>query len=117
MSGLVLQERRAGQKYYVGSAGRAFLRLCAQVYGLVEDKRPLAAGSVAIFKMLGIEPYENVEANMRYSRDWLTGTPESMFSMLVGKATMAACLWNVDWGRSDFKYRPDEQDPTRWLML
>ena len=56
----MLQERRAGQKYYVGSAGRAFLRLCAQVYRLVEDKRPLAAESVAIFKMLGIEPYENV---------------------------------------------------------
>lgn len=58
MSGLILQERSVGEGYYVGSAGRAFLRLCTQLYKLANEKLPLAEESIEILKTLGAELFD-----------------------------------------------------------
>jgi hypothetical protein len=118
MSGLVLQERSAGEGYYVGSAGRAFLRLCTQLYKLANDKPPLTAESTEIFKTLGAEPFELSQSGEYCGT---SGTdrndPKSVFFMWVGKVIYAARVHGADWEKREYKYSDDERDASRWLSL
>jgi hypothetical protein len=119
MSGLILQERSVGEGYYVGSAGRAFLRLCAQLHKLVRDRLPLTAESTEILKTLGAEPFD-----LKQYGDYFDGSgdrdrfdPKSVFFLWVGKVHYAAQIYGFDWDQCDYRYSDDEQDTARWLTL
>ena len=117
--GLVIQKRAAGQGYSVGPAGRAMLRLCSQVYKVVNDGTSLSSESIEIMKMLGMEPFEVEQADYVFSRTGVLdrNDPRLIFGMLMGKAQWAASLWNVDWEECDYKYAPDEHDNSLWLAI
>ena len=116
MSGLILQERGAGQGYHVGSAGRAFLRLCEQVYRIWHGGQ-LRVETVDILKMLEIEPDEDIPTSARDISSTPPNSPKAMFYVMLVKTYMAAHQWNVSWDRSDYSYIPDEHDTARWLVL
>jgi hypothetical protein len=119
MSGLLLQPRDLGQMYHVGSAGRAFLRLCAQVYKLSFEDYSLSSGSADILRMLEIEPDQDIRLNYGdFPNPWVGNrTPRAMFALMFNKAVAAAEQWGVSWEQADFVQDSGEQDPTRWLML
>jgi hypothetical protein len=118
MSGLILQERSVGEGYYVGSAGRAFLRLCAQLYKLANDKLPLAEESTEILKTLGAEPFDLSQFD-EYFGTGVTDRhdPKSVFFMWVGKVLYAAQAHGTNWEECEYKYADDERDANRWLSL
>jgi hypothetical protein len=65
--------------------------------------------------MLGIEALEDIR-KYRPGRMDIEST-ETMFTMMTGRAFMATALWAADWKCSDYRHRPDEQDPTRWVLF
>ena len=117
--GLVIQKRTAGQGYSVGPAGRAMLRLCSQVYKLVNKGISLSPESTQIMKMLGMEPFETEQVAHVFSRRESTGRndPRLTFAILMGKTHWAASQWNVDWEQCDYKCAPDEYDESLWLAI
>jgi hypothetical protein len=117
MSGLLMQERRAGQTYHVSAAGRSYLRLSAQLHGFANGI-PLSPQTVAMLRMLGAEPGDEPAEIFSHEEDGRTlSSPKSTFALMTGKAVMADVNYGIDWRRSDFKYTPDEQNADRWLLL
>lgn len=84
MSGLVLQERRVGEAYYVGPAGRAFLRLSSQLHRLVCDGLALSVESTEIFKMLDAEPFEISQVDRNFTTGHLDRNDPKMIFALLG---------------------------------
>jgi hypothetical protein len=118
MSGLVLQERGAGEGYYVGPAGRAFLRLCMQLSKLVRDELPLTVESTDILKILGAESFELSQIGHHLTLDHPDrNDPKSVFLSWVGKVVFATQRFGTDWDQCDYNYTPDENDVSRWLSL
>jgi hypothetical protein len=118
MSGLLIQPHSLAQMYHVGSAGRAFLRLCSQVNSAKSADHPLSVESTEILRMLGIEPDPAAIENYPYYFTKIGGfTPPAMFSLMSHIATAAEATWGVDWAHADFKHDPGEQDQSRWLLL
>lgn len=118
MSGLVLQERRVGEAYYVGPAGRAFLRLSSQLHRLVCDGLALSVESTEILKMLDAEPFEISQVDRNFTTGHLDrNDPKMIFAFWVGKAEMAERMWGINWDQCDYKYLSDEQNYSRWLTL
>ena len=119
MSGLILQERSVGEGYYVGSAGRAFLRLCTQLHKLARGHLPLTEESTEILKTLGAEPFELSRHGDYFDRSGDTDRfdPKSVFFFWLGKVHFAAQIYEFDWDQCAYKYSDDEQDTARWLSV
>jgi DNA-binding Lrp family transcriptional regulator len=116
MSGLLIQPRTIIQMYHVGSAGRAFLRLCSQISKLGTAGYSLSLESIEILRMLGIEPDLAILEENEYATAISGGSPGEMFSALLGKIG-AADNWGTDWTRTQFRQISYEYDPSLWLLL
>jgi hypothetical protein len=120
MSGLLLQPRDLGQMYVVGSAGRAFLRLCAQVYKLRFKNCSLSPETADILRMLEIDqdPHIVLPGYGALPDRWVQDrTPRAIFVRLFNKTWAAAQDWGVNWEQDNFVHDSGEQDLNRWLML
>lgn len=118
MSGLIMQERRTGQLYHVSSAGRAYLRISAQLHEFAIDKSPLSIETKTILRLLGAEPSDRYLEQFPDNEERRTlSSPRATFNWMTARAVMASLKYGVDWGRSDFQYTADEHDSNRWLHL
>lgn len=125
MSGLLLQPRTGGQEYFVSPAGRAFLRICAQLSSLrepvIEKKEPsevLSPELVDILGLLGLEAPTDFHQYPKYTTEWLQGTtPRAMFDLLFSKVFMAEERWGTAWINQDFQAHKYERDRAYWMYL
>jgi hypothetical protein len=118
LSRLLLQPRDGGQCYYVNPAGRAYLRLCAQMYHLIFDEVKLTTETCEVLRLLHMEPDPDVRENLKYGGDWLGGrTPGVVFQLFVTRSVAAAAQWNINWNNMAFTAYADELDQHKWLQI
>jgi hypothetical protein len=113
-----MQERRAGQLYHVSAAGRAYLRISAQLHGFAIGENPLSIETKMILRLLGAELSDNYLEQFPDNEERRNlSSPEATFNWMTARAVMAALKYGVDWSKSDFQYTTDEHDNNRGLHL
>ncbi|GAA1400644.1 hypothetical protein ACFQZ4_44435 [Catellatospora coxensis] len=117
LSRFLIQPRNGHQMYHVSPAGRAYLRLCEQLFRHVMGAE-LPQETCDLLRLLDIEPDLEFRKHPRYSDDWLGGrTPTAMFQMFASRAVVATVSWGVDWDQMTLRADPGELDSSRWLEI
>ncbi|WP_422768974.1 hypothetical protein ACN28C_19460 [Plantactinospora sp. WMMC1484] len=114
MSGLLLQPRSGIQDYYVSSAGRTLLRICAQIRARTEAGKWLSSEVIDILHMLEAPPdrgeLEIVQDGIRLTT---LPAPRSTFMGLLLKVVGGG--GEIDWENLNFRIHEYELDSSYWM--